>query len=77
MKEIKIKDCIKLRDKFKAYCATAEQHEFPVLLMIHGMMDASIEKWQKDGVDQKEARSMFRVVLKYMGEDDNKYREAE
>lgn len=75
MKEITIKDCIDLKDKFLKYTETAEQHEFPLLLMIHLKLDNTIEQYEREGqiTDQVDARAMFRVVLKIIGEDYSDY----
>ena len=74
--EITIYDCLALRKEFQDYCETAEQHEFPLLAMINLMMDKSIDKWQTEEINQKEARSMFRCVLKTIGKDFSKYEEV-
>lgn len=77
MKDIKLEDCLELHKKFKAYCGRAEQHEFPMLFIIDRMMESTLKKWETDGVDQKEARAMFRLVLKRLGEDCSEYKEEE
>lgn len=75
MKEITIENCYELRDKFMTYANRAEQHEFIILAKLNIMMDHSIGQWSKDGIDQKEARSMFRTILRYIGEDFSEYEE--
>ena len=63
---ITIQDCEKLYNKFKEYTETAGQHEFPMLLKVDLMIQASLEKW-KEEVHQEEAEAMFRVVKKLFG----------
>ncbi len=63
---ITIQDCEKLYAKFKEYTETAGQHEFPMLLKVDLMIQASLEKW-KEEVHQEEAEAMFRVVKKLFG----------
>ena len=65
-KIITIEDCQALYNKFLTYTETAEQHEFPILLKLQLMMEASLKKW-KNEVNQKEAAAMFRVVKKCTG----------
>lgn len=68
MKTITLEDCKNLYTKFKKYTETAEQKEIPVLFMFDIKLNQSIEKFEQNGVDQKEATSMFRVVLNWIGE---------
>lgn len=79
MKEITIADCQQLRERFLKYCDSAEQHQFPMLAMIHIRMNATIEALEKAGKveNQKDIRAMFRVVLKVIGEDFSEYEEGE
>jgi len=79
MKEITVQDCEELKGKFDAHCDTAEQHEFPMLLMINLKMDATLERIRAAGAveDQKDTRAMFRVVLKTIGEDAGEYEEED
>ena len=65
-KQITLSDCQELYNKFLTYTETAEQHEFPILVKIQLMMEASLKKWENE-VDQKEAAAMFRVVKKCTG----------
>lgn len=44
MREITIDDCLKLQSKFRAYCERAEQHEFPLLLIVDDRLTATINK---------------------------------
>ncbi len=76
-KEITIQDCEKLFEKIMEYTDTAEQHEFPRLVMIHMMLKKTLTKIATAGAveDQKDARAMFRVVLKTIGEDYSEYEE--
>ncbi len=78
MKTITVRDCHELRDKFESYCETAEQHEFPILAMVNLRLDATIAKIDGDGEvkNQKDARAMFRVILKIIGEDFSAYEEG-
>lgn len=77
-KEITVQDCDELYDKFKKYTETAEQHEFPRLAMINFKLNATLPQLRASGVvkDQREARAMFRVVLKTIGEDASEYEES-
>lgn len=77
MKEITVQDCVQLREKFLKYCDTAEQHQFPMLAMINVKLDSTLDVIQKENkvTNQKEARAMFRVVLKIIGEDFSEYEE--
>ncbi len=75
--DITVEDCVALREKFIKYIDTAEQHEFPMLFMIHRMLNSTIEKIKIHGItDQKDMRAMFRVVLKTIGEDYSAYLET-
>lgn len=78
-KEITIKDCEELQEKFKRYCDTAEQHEFPMLAILNTKMDSTINHIKMVGkiLNQENARAMFRVVLKFIGEDYSMYNEQE
>lgn len=75
MKTITVQDYLDLREKFKKYCETAEQHEFLKLFVIQKMLDQEIKSITEKGVveDQEDARDMFRVVLKKIGEDITDY----
>lgn len=77
-KEITVKDCDELHAKFMKYTETAEQHEFPLLAMINFRLDDTLARLRASGVvkNQKEARAMFRVVLKAIGEDASAYEEV-
>lgn len=77
MKMITVKDCEDLREKFEKYCETAEQHQFPLLLMIDIMMQKTMKEIRVSGEveNQEEAREMFRVVLMIIGEDSKEYQE--
>lgn len=67
---ITIQDCVDLHKKFKAFADQAEQHSFLQLFQIDLMMEHSIKKWEAEGVvDQGEAKTMFRVVNKFIGGD--------
>ena len=65
-KQITLSDCQELYNKFLIYTETAEQHEFPILVKLQLMMEASLEKW-KDPLNQAEAAAMFRVIKKVTG----------
>lgn len=79
MKEITVQDCVSLQEKFTRYTETAEQHQFPLLFMIDIRLRASVEAVVKTGrvENQKEARAMFRVVLRVIGEDFSEYEEVQ
>ena len=66
MSEIKLEDCKLLYEKFKKYCDNAEQHQFPMLMMIELKLNETIKNIEK--VSQDELSSMFRVVNKIIGE---------
>lgn len=78
-KIITVEDCMNLRERFENYCSHAEQHEYPLLLMVDIRLRATIDRIKAHGTveNQKEARAMFRVVLKVIGEDNSLYREQE
>ena len=65
-KQITLSDCQELYNKFIEYTETAEQHEFPILVKLQLMMEASLKKW-KDPLNQAEASAMFRVIKKVTG----------
>lgn len=77
MKEITVEEVLELRSKFLRYCDTAEQHQFLMLFVIHTDLDATIAEMQAAGAvtDQKEARVMFRTILRVIGEDYTDYLE--
>jgi hypothetical protein len=76
-KEITLQDCEDLYKRFEKYTETAEQHEFPHLLMVHMMLNRTMSRLRMVGKveDQKDARAMFRVVLATIGEDNSEYEE--
>lgn len=78
MKEITIEDCFELKDKFDRYTKTAQQKEFAMLAFINFNLDDTLNHFKTIGkVDnQKEARAMFRCVLKVIGEDISEYSEV-
>ena len=77
-KIITIDDCRELRKKFEGYCNNAQQHQFPLLLMIDMKMQATLEKIEEAGAveNQRDMRAMFRVVLKTIGESAEEYQEG-
>jgi hypothetical protein len=76
-KEITVQDCEELVKRFIEYTETAEQHEFPILIIIQTKLYRTMHEIHKarEVTDQKEARAMFRVVLKAIGEDASEYEE--
>lgn len=77
-KEITVQDAHQLYEKFRKYTETAEQHQFAYLMMIEVRMLNTLDHYDRKGVtNQKEARAMFRVVLKTIGEDASEYEEDE
>lgn len=76
-KVITVQDCDELYTKFKKYTETAEQHEFVILAMINKMLDMAMIQIHafNEVPDQKEARAMFRTVLKVIGQDASEYAE--
>ena len=75
MKQITVEDCMQLKKKFDNYCETAEQHEFPILFIIDNRIQSSLDNIDKFILNQSEVRSMFRVVLRTIGEDFSEYEE--
>ena len=78
MKEIVIEDVFELKEKFDEYLITAEQHEIVTLAIIDLMLNKTIKSIQSNNneiKDQKEARAMFRVILKTIGKDYSEYEE--
>lgn len=78
MKKITIEDVLELKEKFDKYLITAEQHEFVILAMIDLKLNNTIKAIQSNNneiKDQKEARAMFRTILKVMGKDCSEYEE--
>ena len=75
MKEITHNDILQLRHSFKEYCNTAEQHQFPILLMIDINMQRTLRYYQNPNraIDQGNMNAMFRAVLKVMGKDYSAY----
>ena len=77
-KEITVQDCDELFAQFMKYTETAEQHEFPKLLMIHTKLQKTMGDIHEAGkltIDQSEVRAMFRVVLGVIGKDFSEYEE--
>lgn len=78
MKEISIENILELKEKFDKYLITAEQHEFVILAMIDLKLNNTIKTIQSNNneiKDQKEARAMFRTILKVIGKDCSEYEE--
>ena len=77
MKTITIEDCKELQNEFDSYMDNAEQHEFPILLIVDLKLRHTIEQYEDAGCieNQEEARTMFRVVLKVIGKDCSEYEE--
>jgi hypothetical protein len=77
-KEITVQDAHQLYEKFRKYTETAEQHQFAYLMIIEVRMLNTLEQYDRVSItNQKEARAMFRVVLKTIGEDASEYEEDE
>ena len=78
MKIITIEDCRSLKKKFYQYCETAEQHEFVLLVILQAKLDKTLETIEKERAikDQKEARAMFRTILRIIGENADDYKEV-
>ena len=62
---ITLDECLELQRKFKKYCETAEQHEFPLLMLLDIKMEHTIRNFEN--TSQDELSSMFRVVSQVMG----------
>lgn len=77
MKEITVKDCEELQERFEEYCLRAKPEECKKLLMYNIKMNSTIMKIEKAGKveNQLDTRAMFRVILKVMGEDFSDYQE--
>lgn len=71
-KNITKEDAIALRKELLDYAETAEQHEFPLLTIIHSKLDKNIEMF--DTMDDVEKNAMFHVVYKIIGKDFSKYK---
>lgn len=68
-KVITLADCQALYHRFQKYVETAEQHEFPPLMMLDMMFHRTVLQW-KDPINQSEAQAMFRVVQQYIGKEE-------
>lgn len=80
MKTITLESVNELKKEFEAYTKTAEQNEFPLLLIIERKMAQTFEVIEKNAgyieENQSELRAMFRVVLSCMGKDTSEYEEV-
>ena len=76
MDEITLQDVYDLKKQFDDYTETAEQHKFGLLAFIDFKLSKTINHYEEVGYvdDQKDAKAMFRVVLKTIGKDDSKYK---
>ena len=76
-REITLQDCEDLYKRFEKYTETAEQHEFVRLAVVNVALDKTMTRLRATGKveNQKEARSMFRVVLTVIGGDKSEYEE--
>jgi hypothetical protein len=70
-KNITKEDAIALREELLAYSDNAEQHEFPILALMHAKLNHSIDIFDTMSDDNKNA--MFRVVYKAIGKDSSEY----
>lgn len=76
MKEITIDDVRNLYDEFVEYTFDAEQHEFGTLFILDIMIKETLNRYEETGVvNQKEAKTMFRVLYKYIGRDYSEFLE--
>lgn len=77
MKEITLDDVKELREKFNAYTDNAQPYEFPILFDMDIRMRKTAWDYEQASkvIDQANARAMFRVVLKFIGEDISEYLE--
>ena len=75
MKEITVKDCEELKEKFDAYCETADQDLSSSLLWLQVKVIQTLNQIRSDKEvkDQKEANAMFGVLLTVMGENAEGY----
>ena len=68
---ITIEECKDLHKEFLRFADSVGQpHTFFQLFQIDSIISGSIDKWEKNGVDQDEAANMFRVVNKIMGKEE-------
>ena len=67
-------DAIQLREELHQYADTADQHEFPLLAMIHYKLDHSINDFDTMSIEEK--NSMFRTVYKVIGKDYSEYEQS-
>lgn len=69
-----IEECRDLQNQFNKYTETAEQHEYPLLMIVDFKLRSTMENIEAKGVNylpEDEIESMFRVVRKIIGEDLN------
>lgn len=78
MREITVQDCEWLEGMFLKYTETAEQYEFPCLIIVHTKLKKTLAHIRAVGTveNQSEARAMFRVVLKTIGQDASEFEEV-
>lgn len=70
-KNITKEDAIALREELLAYSDNAEQHEFPILALMHTKLNHSIDIF--DTMSDENKNAMFRVVYKAIGKDSSEY----
>lgn len=64
---ITIEDVWKLEDEFISYAKQAEQHTFPILMMVHTKIHITAMEFDKTPIE--ELNAMFRTVYKLIGKD--------
>lgn len=65
-------DVLALREELLKYAETAEQYEFPKIMIIHMKLDKTIEVL--DRMTMEELNAMFRVVYMIIGKDFSEYK---
>lgn len=65
-----IEECRDLQNQFNKYTETAEQNEYPLLLIVDYKLRSTMEDIEANGVNsypEDEIESMFRVVREIIG----------
>ena len=66
-------DVLALREDLLQYAETAEQHEFPKILLVNIKIDQSIAQFDK--LSDKELNAILRVIYGIIGKDFSEYKE--
>lgn len=65
--DITKEEVIALHEDFKQYAETAEQHELPIIAILHEHLQYSINTF--DTMNCIEKNAMFRTVYRFVGKD--------